>query len=65
MCIRDRAHIDRYIWWDETLKKVTVTTKDKVIRMETEALNAYINEEPIELKFPANEIEEMCIRDRC
>ncbi|MDI9483035.1 MAG: glycosyl hydrolase family 18 protein [Bacillota bacterium] len=52
-----KAHIDRYIWWDETLKKVTVTTKDKVIRMETEALNAYINEEPIELKFPANEIE--------
>jgi hypothetical protein len=35
-----KAHIDRYIWWDETLKKVTVTTKDKVIRMETEALNA-------------------------
>jgi len=52
-----KAHIDRYIWWDETLKKVTVTTKDRVIRMETEDLNAYINEEPIELKFPATEIE--------
>jgi len=52
-----KAHIDRYIWWDETLKKVTVTTKDRVIRMETDNLNTFINEEPIELKFPATEIE--------
>jgi len=52
-----KAHIDSYIWWDGTLKKVTVTTKDKVIRMETEVLNAYINQEPIDLKFPATEIE--------
>ena len=55
-----KAHIDRYIWWDETLKKVTVTTKDRIIRMETEDLNAYINQN-IELKFPAIEIEGVCI----
>ncbi len=52
-----KAHIDPYIWWDETLKKVTVTTKDRVISMETDKLDAYINQEPMELKFPATEIE--------
>ena len=48
-----KAHFDPYIWWDETLNKVTVTTYDKVIKMETDKLDAFINEEPLELKFPA------------
>jgi len=52
-----KAHIDPYIWWDETLKKVTVTTEDRVIQMETGNLDAYINREPMELKFPATEID--------
>ena len=51
-----KAHIDPYIWWDEKLQKVTVTTADRVIRMETDNLNALINSEPMELKFPASEI---------
>jgi spore germination protein YaaH len=50
-----KAHIDPYIWWDENLKKVTVTTADRVIRMETDNLDAMINSEPMELKFPAIE----------
>ncbi|NLY19380.1 MAG: glycoside hydrolase [Clostridiaceae bacterium] len=52
-----KSHIDPYIWWDETLQKVTVTTKDRVIRMETDNLNALINDEPMELKFPATEFD--------
>jgi|BioPla2DNA2_1021312.scaffolds.fasta_scaffold00297_26 spore germination protein YaaH len=52
-----KAHFDPYIWWDETLNKVTVTTYDKVIKMETDKLDAFINEEPLELKFPATEID--------
>jgi len=51
-----KAHIDPYIWWDEALQKVTVTTRDKVIKMETDKLDAYINNEPMELKFPATNI---------
>ena len=51
-----KAHLDPYIWWDDTLKKVTVTTADRVIQMETDKLDAYINNAPMELKFPATEI---------
>ncbi|NLM10645.1 MAG: glycoside hydrolase [Clostridiaceae bacterium] len=52
-----KAHLDPYIWWDETLQKVTVTTNDKVIKMETDKLDAFINDEPMELKFPATKID--------
>lgn len=52
-----KAHIDPYIWWDEALQKVTVTTGDKVIKMKTGDLDAFVNEEPIELKFPVTEID--------
>lgn len=52
-----RTHIDPYIWWDETLQKVTVTTNDKVIKMETDKLDAFINDEALELKFPATKID--------
>ena len=51
-----KAHLDPYIWWDETLQKVTVTTADRVIQMETDKLDAFINSVPMELKFPATEI---------
>ena len=47
-----KKHIDRYIWWDEAQHKVIVTTKDRVIRMETGKLEALVNEEPMDLQFP-------------
>ncbi len=50
-----KAHIDQYIWYDEALLKVTVTTRDRVIRMKTGSLDALINENPMELKFPVVE----------
>jgi spore germination protein YaaH len=48
-----KEYIDPYIWWDEPLQKVTITTADRVIRMKTDSLEALVNEEPMELKFPA------------
>lgn len=50
-----KAHIDPYIWWDDALKKLTITTKDRVIRMKTDSLDALVNDNPMELKFPAIE----------
>ncbi len=50
-----RKFFDPYIYWDENLKKVTITTKDKVIRMKTETLDAIVNNEPVALNIPAIE----------
>lgn len=50
-----KAYIDSTIWWDAALKKVTVTTKDRVIRMKTDSLDALINDKPITLEFPVIE----------
>lgn len=50
-----KKYLDPSIYWDEALKKVTVTTKDRVIRMKTDNLNAMINNKPIDLKIPVIE----------
>ena len=47
-----KKYFDPNIYWDDALKKVTVTTKDKVIRMKTDSLNALINNKPVTLKIP-------------
>jgi len=52
-----KKYIDPYIYWDENTKKVTVTTKDRVIRMKTENLTAMVNNEPMELNIPVVEDE--------
>lgn len=52
-----KSHIDPYIWWDDELKKVTITTKDRVIRMQTESLDALINGKPMELEVPVTKRE--------
>lgn len=44
-----KKYIDQYISWDEKLKKVTVTTKDRVIRMKTDSLTAHVNNKPMTL----------------
>ncbi|NMA67439.1 MAG: glycoside hydrolase, partial [Clostridiaceae bacterium] len=53
-----KKNIDPYIWFDEALQKVTVTTKDRVIRMKTGSLEALVNEKPMDLNFPAVEQNE-------
>jgi hypothetical protein len=50
-----KKYFDSSIYWDDKLKKVTVTTKDRVIRMKTDNLNAMINNKPIDLKIPVIE----------
>lgn len=50
-----KAHLDPYLWYDDNLQKVTITTRDRVVRMKTGSLEALINEKPMELKFPAVE----------
>lgn len=50
-----KEYIDPYIWFDEALQKVTITTKDRVIRMKTGSLEALVNEKPMDLKFPASD----------
>ncbi|MCX7709826.1 MAG: glycosyl hydrolase family 18 protein [Clostridia bacterium] len=46
-----KEYIDKNIYWDSTSKKVTVTTKDRVIRMRTESLQALVNNKPVNLKL--------------
>jgi spore germination protein YaaH len=43
---------DPNIFWDEPTQSVIVTTQDKVVRMETESLTAYVNSRPVQLKMP-------------
>ncbi|MGI6777974.1 MAG: glycosyl hydrolase family 18 protein [Acetivibrionales bacterium] len=50
-----KKYFDPYIYWDDELKKITVTTKDRVIRMKTDKLEALVNNEPVRLNIPAFE----------
>jgi spore germination protein YaaH len=43
---------DPHIFWDETEETAVITTNDRVIRMPTASLTAYVNEEPITLRTP-------------
>lgn len=47
-----KNHIDPYLWWDANNNAVTVTTKNRVIRMETDKLDALVNDNPMSLSFP-------------
>jgi spore germination protein YaaH len=48
--IQDR--VDPTIVYEKASDSVIVTTKDKVVRMRTNALTAFVNEQPLNLKFP-------------
>jgi spore germination protein YaaH len=52
-----KERIDPHIYWDEKLKKVTITTQDKVIRMKTDSLNAVINNKSVKLNIPVKSIQ--------
>ena len=50
-----KEYFDPNIWWDDKLNKVTITTKDRLIRMRTDELEAYVNQEPVTLNIPVTE----------
>lgn len=50
-----KKYFDENIYWDDNLKKVTITTKDKLIRMKTNELEAMVNNKPVNLNIPAVE----------
>ena len=49
-----KEYIDPGIYWDKKLEKVTVTTKDRVVRMKTGSLDAFVNNKPVTLNIPAS-----------
>ncbi len=50
-----RRYFDRTINWDAKLHKLNVTTKDRVIRMKTDSLQAFVNNKPVTLDIPVME----------
>jgi spore germination protein YaaH len=50
-----KALIDSNINWDEGDGRVTVTTRDRLIRMNTDELTAFVNEDEVRLNLPAFE----------
>ncbi len=52
-----KEKIDPYVFWDSNEKKLTITTDNHVIRMETDELTYYVNDEPMKLSIPVYEID--------
>ena len=50
-----RMYFDDKITWDESNKKVIVTTADRLIRMNTGRLQAFVNDKEVTLNLPAFE----------
>ncbi|MFD2369233.1 glycosyl hydrolase family 18 protein [Brevibacillus sp. GCM10020057] len=50
-----REHIDPAIYWDEPTQSVIITTKDKVLRMESGQVVAYLNKQAVNLQVPVKE----------
>jgi spore germination protein YaaH len=52
-----KEKIDPAMYWDEPSRSVVVTTKDKVLRMQSDQLVAYLNKRPVELRVPVKEVD--------
>ena len=52
-----KEYIDNYIYWDKEENKLTITNEHNVIRMKTDELEYFINNEPLELDLPIYNIE--------
>lgn len=46
-----KEFVDENILFDEKSNSIIITTKDKVVRMPTDSLTYYVNEEPVQLHF--------------
>lgn len=47
-----KNNIDEYIYWDEDLGKLTITTSDEVIRFKEDDTTYFVNGEPFALELP-------------
>lgn len=47
-----KKYIDPYIFWDKEENKLTITNEKNVIRMKTEELQYFVNNEPLKLNIP-------------
>lgn len=54
-----KQYIDQYLFWDEEVQKLTITTQNKVIRMKTDDLTYYVNQEPLTLNMPLRKFGDM------
>lgn len=52
-----KYNIDEYIFWDNELNKLTITTENKVITMKTEELDYFVNNKPTRLNLPVYNID--------
>ncbi|QRG68543.1 glycosyl hydrolase family 18 protein [Brevibacillus choshinensis] len=52
-----KEKIDPAIFWDEPTKSVIIITKDKVLRMESGQVVAYLNKKPVNLQVPVKEVD--------
>ncbi len=52
-----KKYVDEYIFWDENENKLTITTENNVIRMQTEELEYFVNNEPLSLDVPIYNID--------
>ncbi len=52
-----QSQLDPHLYWDEPTGSVVVTTKDKVLRMESGKLVAFLNKRPVDLRVPVQEAD--------
>lgn len=49
---------DPYLYHEPSSESVILTTADKVVRMKTDQLTAWVNEEPVHLSFPVTTVDD-------
>lgn len=52
-----KEHIDKYIYWDNELGKLTITNSDEVIKFKEEETTYFVNDEPFSLDLPVTIID--------
>jgi len=53
-----RQLFDPYLYHEPSTDSVILTTADKVVRMKTDQLTAFVNEEPVQLAFPLTVVDD-------
>ncbi len=49
-----KEYIDPYLYWDDQLRKLIITTENEVIRFNAEETQYYVNNEPVNMTLPVN-----------